>query len=100
MKNRRVLIPIAIIVGVAIVAAIFIAVIVNSLDGRSIGVEMEEINGQTHTTHYSSTSQAPRSDLPSWFTKSATSITIEVPGPHSVGPGGIQVDASVPNSYV
>ena len=85
--------------GVLVVAAIAVGVGVHAASGLSVGKELEEINGQTHTTHYSAPSQAPSRDLPGWFPKSATSITVEVPGPNSKSPGGRQADADVPAGY-
>lgn len=97
--KRRTLISIAIGVGAVILIGGGGGLLAQSASGFSIGREMEELNGQTHTTHYSSASDAPATDVPAWFPHSASSITVEVPGPNSKGPGGVQVDAAVPAGY-
>jgi hypothetical protein len=63
--------------------------------GLSIGQAFEEMQGQTHTTHFADSRDAPAGDIPAWFPANATSITLEVPGPHSKSPGGVQLDAVV-----
>jgi hypothetical protein len=82
-----------VVVGVAVVAFAFL----NS--GKSLGAQLEELNGQTRTTSYSTASQAPGRDIPTWLPGSMSNVTVEVPGPKSKGPGGIQVDADAPSDF-
>jgi hypothetical protein len=93
----------AIIIGISVGALILVTAVaglaLHVAGGRSIGADLEELNGQTHTTNYAATSDTPVRDIPKWFPRSARNVTVEVPGPKSKSPGGIQVDADVPTTF-
>jgi hypothetical protein len=97
IRRRPIIIGVSITAVVVVAAAVAAFAFLNS--GKTLGAQLEELNGQTRTTSYSSASQAPKRDIPSWLPGSVSNVTVEVPGANSKGPGGIQVDAAAPADF-
>jgi hypothetical protein len=98
-NNSRRPIIIGLSITAVVVAAVAVAAIAFLNSGKSLGAQLEELNGQTQTTSYSSASQVPKRDVPSWLPGSVSNVTVEIPGPKSKSPGGIQVDAAAPSDF-
>jgi hypothetical protein len=79
-----------------VLGVVFIPILTS---GKTVGQSLEELQGQTHTTHYSDAAGTPAKYAPTWLPASATDVTLEIPGPNSKGPGGVQLDADVPASF-
>jgi hypothetical protein len=97
-RTRRIVPLVIVAVIVALVIAFAIVVVPKLASGLSLGQSLEELNGQTKTTHFASASGAS-GETPAWVPAAATNLTIEVPGPNSKSPGGVQLDADVPSGF-